>query len=115
MGIHVDTLKKGSDNDITYTLTENGVAITNTPTDLTIDIGGLVSINRTSFPSNGIAFASGVVTISPGDLTEDLSSLLHDTVHRVKTKFIDGSNSNGVVYGAGDSDDLLYFRIEDAS
>ncbi len=111
MTVNVDRFIKGSDNDITLTLTEDGTAISNTPTDLTVDIGGLVSINRTTFPSNGIAFASGIVTITPGDLTEDLSALLDGTVHRVKVVFIDGSNPNGIVYGGNDSANLQYFEI----
>ena len=108
---------KGSDNQIVVTLTENGVGITGTWTSLAIFIGyptAIVTINRTS-DQDGVALntSTGVLTITPGKLTENLAALLSGALHRVWVKVISTANPEGVDFGAKDSDAKLYFEIQD--
>lgn len=111
---------KSRNNVITLTLTENGTAVAGAYTDLDIDLvhpeKGTVALNisRTS-DGNGVALSAttGVLTINPGLLTEDLSALLSGATYRVYVRVIDGSNAQGVIFGADDSDALLYFAVSD--
>ena len=112
MANQTDYLVRDSDNQITLTLTEDGTAISNTPTQIEIDIGGVIQITR-SPTGDGVAFSSGVLTITPSDLTEDLSSLQAGRLYRVKIVITDGSQPDGVVFGANDSDAKQYFLISD--
>jgi len=101
---------KDSDNLITLTLTEDGSAITGSWTQVDVYIGP-VTISRTS-EVGGITFSNGVLTIQPGNLTEDLTALTVG-LHRVYIVVISGSNINGVYFGADDSTDSLYFQVSD--
>lgn len=106
------TLIKGSNNVVTVTLTEDGSAIGGAWTELDIYIGtDAFNIHRTS-NGNGVALAAGVLTINPGQLTEDLSTLpsgLHRAYVRIKTS----TNAQGAYWGADDTPGQLHFDVSD--
>ncbi len=102
----------GSHNEIVLTLTEDAAAIQVSPTEISIDIGGLVTITRTP-TGDGIVYAAGVITITPALLTEDLSALRKGKLYPVKIKLKAASDPSGVVYGAGDSTGRLHFLMDD--
>lgn len=102
---------KNSDNAITLTLTEDGNPAVISWTSLTVQIG-TVSITRAA-DGDGITFASGILTIIPGQLTEDLTDLRADDTLRVFVRVISAGAPTGVIFGADDSDSVLQFAISD--
>ncbi len=106
---------KDADNVVELDLTENGSPLTNTPTEIKLEIGSVITITRTP-TGTGIAFDTGTgrLTVTPADLTEDLSGLVVGTLHKVRVLFTDSTNTNGVAYGAGDSAGRVFFKIETA-
>ena len=112
---------KDSDNQVIVTLTEDDVAISTTPTEVNIvmykawSAQPALTITRTSFPDNGVNYASGVVTITPRSLSEDLSVLTGGHVYRVVITVKSVAETSGVNYGAGDSDDKLWFLVSDSA
>lgn len=103
---------KGSDNQIVLTLIEDDAAISGAWTQLDIWIGD-VHIQR-AVDGNGVALdpATGVLTITPADLIEDLSELQPGTKRRVQIVVTDATNDDGVVFGGGGSDELLFLISE---
>ena len=108
---------KGSDNGVVVTLTEDSSAISTTATEINVvmykawSAQPALTITRTTFPENGVAFNSGVLTITPGDLTEDTSVLTDGHVYRVVITVESAGETNGVVYGGDDSSDKLWFLV----
>lgn len=109
MGVVLERFIKGSHNTIKITLSEDGAAIDASLTQITISFGD-VTITRTPTGS-GVEFLSGVLTITPALLTEDLSSLESEQVHPVVIETQDSSNPNGVVWAGIDSGNELRFLI----
>lgn len=101
---------KGADNQIVLTLTEDDEAISVAWTRLDIWIGEL-QITRLA-DGDGVALdpATGILTIRPGDLTEDLSSLVAGSLHRVQIVVTDAANDDGAVFGVSNP---LLFLIAD--
>lgn len=102
---------RGTDNQISITLTENDVAISGAWTRLEIWIGSL-EIER-NVDGNGVALntSTGVLTITPADLTEDLSSLVDGQEYDVLVRVVDSGNDDGAVFGGEDSDARLIFKV----
>ena len=107
-----DAFIKGSGNPIELTLKEEGVAISNVPTELVIEIGSVVTITRTP-DGDGVTFAAGVLTIVPAELTEDVSGLLDGNLYPVRIKFSDAQNTD-IVYGGNDGTGRIYFLVSTA-
>ena len=101
---------KGSDNVVQVTLTEDDAAITTTWTQLKIYVGA-VTITRTA-NGDGVSLTSGVLQITPAELSESLATLTNDK-HRVLIRLRDSGNPNGVYFAADDSDEHLYFNVTD--
>lgn len=102
---------KGSDNQISLTLTEDGDAIAGQWTSLEIWIGDL-QIQRAA-DGDGVALntSTGVLTITPADLSEDLSSLVVGETYRVQIVVTDAVNDDGALFGGNDSPEWLEFQI----
>ena len=119
MGNITERLIKGSDNIISLTLTEDGSAIASTATEIVIKLyqgHGLQSaltITRTP-TGDGITFVSGLLEITPSDLTEDLSVLVHGRVYRAIITVKTVGEPDGVVFGGADSENKIYFHITQA-
>ena len=92
------------------TLTADDVAITTTWTQIVIYIG-TITITRTSNGA-GVNLTSGVLQITPADLTETLTDLTNDR-HRVTIRVRDAGNTTGIYYAADDSDEHLYVDVSD--
>lgn len=105
---------KGSDNQIVLTLTEDGQAISGAWTQIDIFIGHAAKITRNA-DGNGVALdtATGVLTITPGDLVEDLAAL--SGKYRVQIVITDPTNDDGAVFGGADSDQLFFMFSEKPS
>lgn len=101
---------KGSDNAIKLTLTEDGSALSGSWARLEVWIGSL-EIQRTS-ESNGIAFSAGVLSITPADLTEDLSTLIAGRLYRMQV-VVANAGGDEFVFGGNDSANKVYFEISD--
>lgn len=108
MSVVLEKFIKGSDNEITLNLLEADSPVMLSWTSLTIQVGSF-SITR-SGNGNGVDFTDGVLTITPGDLTEDVSALAN-VRHRVYVDVISPSTPNSVVFGADDSESALYFSV----
>lgn len=109
---------KGSDNEITLTLTEDEAAISGAWTDLDIDLCApndlsttVLNISRAS-NSNGIELTSGVLSIVPGALTETLTPLVVGRLYRVFVTVKTATQTYGADFGRGDSTNQLYFLVE---
>lgn len=113
MGNVTEHFIKGSDNQIKLILTEDGSAISGAWTRLEVWIGDL-EIERTT-DENGIALntSTGELTITPADLTEDLSSLVVNRLYRVLIVLVDATNDDGALFGGNDSTDRLYFLVSE--
>lgn len=115
-GTIIDTFIKGSDNIISKVLTEDEEAINVAWTEIEIAfIGQGVTqalITRTS-DGDGISFASGVLEITPGALTEDLSALAVGRIYNVVATVKTASDIYGVSYGREDSDNKLYMMVSE--
>ena len=105
-------LVRGQDNEIQMTLLESASPINPTWIELEIDIGGVVTITRTN-EVNGITFSNGIVGITAGKLTEDLSGLYTPWLYPGYVTVKTASDPNGVVYGASDSGNLIWFYVTD--
>lgn len=110
---------KGSDNVITLTLTEAGSALSGSWSSVDVDVCDILSgqlvlnIHRTSNTA-GVGFTDGVLTIKPGQLSEDLNALLVGVLYRVfVTVTIASTQPEGVDFGRGDSANALYFLVEE--
>lgn len=102
MALETDLFFKGLDNPVSWALQNDGVTITNVATELRIYIGDPIVapvITRATLPANGVSYASGVVTVVPADLTEDLSALIIGRSYPVRILMIDAGNPNGVLFG----------------
>lgn len=105
---------KGSDNQIVVQLTEDGVGISGAWTSLTVYIGDALTITRSANGSGvDLDSATGDLTITPGQLTENLSALIEGQLYPVWVKVASSANPNGVDFGAGDSTSRLYFLIQE--
>ena len=105
------TLIKGSSNSVDAQLTEDGNPLVVNWTQLDVQIGP-VTLTRTA-NQDGVDFSSGVLTITPGLLVENLDALVDGTLHRVIVKVTSASLTEGAVFGGDDSDTTLHFEIED--
>lgn len=111
-----ETFIKGSDNAISLTLTEDEEAVEGAWDSISIHIGdpSLVVITRTN-DGDGVTFSvvTGVLTIKPGELTEDISALVNGRLYRVHIVVVSASNPDGVDFGADDSSTRLHFLIDE--
>lgn len=111
-------LVKESDNIITMTLTEDDVAVTGSWTQIDVHMldlrdASVLTITRTS-EADGIGFSSGILTITPGDLTEDLSVLNANNLYRSYIQVTSSSALNGDYFGGSDTNDTkLYLYVTD--
>lgn len=107
-----DYFVKGSENEITLNLKEDGVLISGPWTAVDIYIGndGFV-INRTSNAS-GINLTNGVLRITPALLSESLTILIAGALLQVWVRVKTAAQPNGVYFGADDSGPF-YFLISD--
>ena len=110
MTILTDYFIRNSDNIITTTLIEAGAAIVVSPTEIVIDIDGLVTITR-SPTGDGVSYADGIVTLVPGNLTEDLSALADGQTYKVRIIIKTVPQPLGIVFGDGDSANQLRFVV----
>lgn len=111
MGNVTEHLVKGSDNPVTLNILEDGSPLQGTWTELTINIGsGLVVITRAA-DGNGIAFASGVLAITPSLLSESLAALVVGNLYPVVIAVKGATSTEGYHYGALDSSSRLWFEI----
>lgn len=107
---------KGTNNVIALTLTEDGAAIAGAWTEVEISIGewdDSVQITRTA-DGDGVALnaSNGVLTINPGQLSEDLTSLVAGE-YPVYVRVTDATNPDGAVFGGSDSTDRLVFVVSE--
>lgn len=109
---------KNSENPVSVTLSEAGAPIAVSPTEISISFYEGYSLSRvleiTRTPTgDGVAFSSGVVTITPIDLTEDLSVLKDGRLYRAK--YVVKTASQGtVVFGGNDSDNVVCMLVSTA-
>lgn len=108
----VEHFIKGSENRVVLTLTEDGVAISGAWTQLDIFIGDLQITRLVDGDGVSLDPVTGILTIIPADLTEDLSALLAGSRHRVQIVVTDATNDDGAVFGGDDSDQLTFFISE---
>lgn len=106
---------RDSDNLIKLTLTEDDEAITGAWSELDIYIGN-VHIHRTA-DGDGVSLdtSTGLLTISPGDLTTDEKAelaLLRRWSYKTQIVVTSVLNDDGAVFG-GDGSETLYFNISD--
>jgi hypothetical protein len=109
---------KESDNVITLTLTEDGSGITGAYTDLDIDlidpVDDSIALNI-SRGTNGsgvaLSVTTGVLTIKPGFLTEDVTVLENNKLYKVLITVKSATNEHGAVFGGGDSDTKIRFLV----
>ena len=107
-------LLKGSDNEVAVLLTQDDVPLIVSWTELSVFIGRkpyLVTITRAAPGSNGVDLASGILTIRPSDLTEDLSALKNGQLYPVIVEVKDGTSTLGNHFAAADSENRLFFHI----
>lgn len=114
-----DYLIKNSENAITLTLTEDSSAIGVSPTEISISLYKGYSSTRaleiTRSPTgDGVAYSSGVVTITPVDLTEDLSTLIDGQLYRAVFLIKTSSQPDGVVFGGNDSANKIWLMVSTA-
>lgn len=111
MGNITKRFVKDSDNEIKLRFTENGSAVSITWTEIQLQIGSLV-LTRTA-NERGIDFTSGILTVTPGSIDEDLSSLITGSLLRCYLTVKSAVFINGVIFGASDSENSFHFVISD--
>ena len=108
---------RDSDNLIKLTLTEDGVPISGAWSAVDIVVDGTTVIHRTG-DGNGVTLdtTTGLLTISPGDLTADEKALFAvftpERIYRTQIVVTSALNDDGAVFG-GPGSELLYFYISD--
>lgn len=119
MGAVTDYFIRGSDNVISTTLTEDGTPIVVTWTEVTVGFetlrGGrsVLDITRSS-ETAGFTFQTGVLELTPADLTEDLSVLEDNNLYKIRITVKTAQEPSGVVYAGGDSDNRLFYHVSTA-
>ena len=104
-----------SENTITLTITEAGLPVAVSWTQIDVTFNGL-TITRTNPGTDGITFVSGVLNIIPGSLTAqeklDIDAMPTPSLYRVFIRVYSLDEPAGVLYGATDSDSKLYFWLD---
>ena len=105
-----ETFIRGSDNKMTIDLGEAGVPIPDAFTQIDLHIGPL-TITRTT-NENGISLASGKLEITPGDMVAgDNLDQLPNGPHVTYIRVITPTETNGVWWGAADSDNRIQITV----
>lgn len=112
----VEYFIRDSDNQIKLTLTEDGAPITGAWTTLDIFVRGTNVIHRTA-DGDGVTFdtSTGLLTITPGDLTageKAVIALLEARMHPTQIVLTSTLNDDGAVF-AGAGAEPLYFHMSD--
>lgn len=112
----IEQFIRRSDNLIKLTLTEDGDPVSGAWDAIDIIIGGIL-IHREA-DGDGVSFdtATGLLTISPGDLTPDEQDALDvfcaKTYQRTQIIVTTTLNNDGAVFG-GEGCEILFFHISD--
>lgn len=112
MADNTQYLIRNSDTQIKLQLLEDDVAISGAWTQVDVHIGS-VTITRNA-DGNGVALSTGdgTLTLTPADITEDLSGLVAGRTYRGYVVVTDAINDDGIVWG-NDGHDRLFFVISD--
>lgn len=103
---------KDSDNAIVLTLTEASSPTALTWSSITFAFGGITITRTPATSGNGLTFSSGIATLTPAKLTEDLSNLTNK-LHRVYITIVATEAPNGAIWGDNDTDTIVYFLVSD--
>jgi len=103
---------KGANNPVTLTLTQDFVAIGSSYTSLVVEIGP-VTLTR-SANGNGVSLLSGVLTLNPGQINDDITNLIAGEVYRVVVRVVHSGAQQGQIYGGDDSEDVrVYLNVSE--